>query len=251
MTTGATLVKFAKLALRVPHYPDAPPRDDMQKLFYLDNHSTIATLMKRFDDPGATFVGTRTHLGSSLSEPEDARVPDLMVAFKCDVARVWEDNGYCVANQPHAPQFALEIAPPAGGIVDFAKKRADYERYGVAEYWRFDPAAACQDDSLAGERLVGGRYKPIAINWRNAEHGSGYSAALGLYVCWEREQLRFYDPALGRYLRTFSESEARADAEAHARQREAARADAEAHARRQAEARLAELERARQENGGA
>ncbi len=265
MTIDATLVKFAKLALRDPHYPDAPPRDDMQKLLYLDNHSIIAALIKRFGDPDTTFVGTRAHLGSSLSEPEDARIPDLMVAFNCDVARVWEDNGYCVANQPHAPQFVLEIAPPAGGILDFAEKRADYERYGVAEYWRLDPATgACQDDSLVGERLVGGRYEPIAINWLGAEHGRGYSEALGLYVCWERDELRFSAPRAGRYLRTLSEEAAerraeaaRADMEAEARRQAETRADAEAETRRraearadaEAEARLAELARERRDGG--
>ncbi len=251
MTTDATLVKFAKLALRDPHYPDAPPRDDMQQLRYLHKRSVIAALIKRFGDPDATFVGTRAHLGSSLNEPGDARIPDLMVAFNCDVARVWEDNGYCVANQPHAPQFALEIALPGGGIVDFAEKRADYERYGVAEYWRFDPAAgACQDDSLAGERLVGGVYEPIAIAWTDAEHGRGYSEALGLYVCWERDELRFSDPRSGgRYLRSLAEAAAE-------RRAESARADMEADARRRAEARaavaearLAELERERRDGG--
>ena len=259
MTTDATLVKFAKLQSRDPHYPDAPPRDDMQKVLYLDNHSTIAALIKRFGDIDATFVGTRAHLGSSLNDPGDARVPDLIVAFNCDVARVWEDNGYCVANQPHAPQFVLEIASPGGGIVDFAEKRADYERYGVAEYWRFDPAAgACQDDSLAGERLVGGRYAPIAINRLEAERGRGHSEALGMFVCRERDVLRFSDPrAGGRYLRSLSEEAARADMEADARRRAEARADAEAEARRQAEARaaaaearLAELERERRYGGG-
>ena len=125
--------------------------------------------------------------------------------------------------------------------------------------------------ALAGDKLVGGAYEPIAIEWRDAEHGWGYSAALGLFVCWEREELRFYDPVAGRYVRTLAEeaaerraeasgrrraeaqaeaAEARVDAEANARRQaearadaEAARADAEAHARRLAEARLAELER--------
>ncbi len=162
MTTGATLVKFAKLALRDPHYPDAPPRDDMQQLRYLHKRSVIAALIKRFGDPDATFMGTRAHLGSSLSEPDDARIPDLMAAFNCDVARVWEDNGYCVASQPHAPQFVLEIALRGGGVVDCAEKRADYECYGVAEYWRFDPAAG-DYLALACDRLTGGRYEPVSI----------------------------------------------------------------------------------------
>ena len=248
MNTGATPVE---LAARDAFYPDAPPRDDVQNSIYLHERAVIATLINRFGDPGATLAVSRALLGPSLIKPEDTRIPDLMVAFNCDRAQAIKDNGYCLANQPHPPQFVLEIAPPAGGILDFAEKRADYARYGVAEYWRFDPAAgACQDDSLAGERLVGGRYAPIAINWLDAEHGRGYSEALGLFVCWERDELRFSDPRAGRYLRTLSE-------EAAERRAEAARADMEAEARRRAEARaeaaearLAELERERRDGGG-
>ena len=237
----------------------------MQNLRYLHLRSIVEALSDHFGNPDATLIGNEVRLGPSLSAPEDTRVPDLMVAFNCGVAQCWEDNGYSLESQPHPPEFALEVASKTTGIVDYTEKRADYARYGVAEYWRFDPTGgAYHDRSLAGDRLVGGRYERIAIDWRDAEHGWGYSDALGLYVCWEREELRFYDPAQGRYLRTLTESEARGDAEAEARREaearaadeaaranaEAARADAEAHARRQAEARLAELTR-RHENGGA
>ncbi len=245
----------------------------MQKSIYLDDRSTIAALVLRFGRRDSTFVWTRAHLGSSLIKPRDARVPDLMVAFNCDVARVWEDNGYCVASQPHAPQFVLEIAPRGGGIVDCAEKRADYERYGVAEYWRFDPAAG-DYLALAGDRLIKGRYQPISIDWFDAQRGRAYSRALGLYVCWEREQLLFFHPDEGRHLRSYSEEAAELRALVAARRRDEAQAEAlrraETDARRlaealadaearaaeakarasAAEARLAELTR-RHENGGA
>ena len=275
MTTQAILVEPAR---RADPYPDPPHRDDMQNLIYLDWRATVAALRVRFGNHDTTLVG-EVRLGPSLSVPKDTRVPDLMVAFNCDVAQAKDDNGYSLENQPHPPQFVLEVASNSTGVVDYTEKRVDYARYGVSEYWRFDPTRGeYHDDSLAGDRLVGGVYEPIAIDWRDAEHGSGYSEALGLYVCWEREELRFYDPVLRRYLRTLTESEARGDAEAagrrlaearaeaeaDARQREAharrladvradaeaARADAESRARRQAEARLAELTR-RHENGGA
>ena len=101
-------------------------------------------------------------------------------------------------------------------------------------------------------------YEPIEIAWRDAEHWSGYSAALGLYVCWEREKLRFYAPRrggiCGRCLRRRNGglrrpgTEAQAEAEAEGRRAEA-QADDEAElrrqadeARRQADARAAELD---------
>ena len=62
-----------------------------------------------------------------------------MVAFNCYVAHARQDNGYSLASHPHPPQFILEVASRATGIVDYTEKRADCARYGVAEYWRFAP----------------------------------------------------------------------------------------------------------------
>ena len=265
MTTEAVLVEMAG---RGDPYPDAPPRDDMQNLIYIHWRSTVEALREHFGNPDTTLVGNEARLGPSLSEQKDTRVPDLMVAFDCDVARAREDNGYCLASQPHPPEFALEVASRTTGIVDYTEKRADYARFGVGEYWRFDPTGGdYHDAALAGDRLVEGRYVRIAVEWDDDGRGRGYSEALGLYVCWEDEELRFYDPVEGRYLQTLAEeraerraeadgrrmaeagrriAEARADAEAEGRRRAEAEAQAEAQARREADAR-AEAEAARAE----
>ena len=272
MTTQS--INLVETAAPDAPYPDAPPRDDMQNLFYLHERSAIEALKEHFGNPDSTLVWTEARLGPSLSQPDDTRVPDLMIAFNCDVALARRDNGYSLANQPHPPEFVLEVASRTTGIVDYTEKRADYARYGVSEYWRFDPTGgAYHDEALAADILVEGRYRRIPIEWADAAHGRAYSAALGLYVCWDAGELQFYDPLTGTYLRTLAEERAERQAEAEARRRadegrrraearaadEAARADAEAEAhqreaeaRRQAEARaeaaearLAELERQR------
>ena len=260
MTTQAiTLVETAE---RDAPYPDAPPRDDMQNLIYIHWRSTVEALREHFGNPDSALVGNEARLGPSLSQPDDTRIPDLMVAFNCDVARARQDNGYSLANQPHPPEFVLEVASRTTGIVDYTEKRADYARYGVAEYWRFDPTGgAYHDEALAADTLVDGRYRRIPIEWTDATRGRAYSPALGLYVCWDAGELRFYDPLEGRHLRTLAEERAERRAEAEGRRREAARADAEAEARQAeaearrraearaeaAEARLAELERERRD----
>ena len=277
MTTEA--ISLIETAERDAPYPDAPPRDDMQNLFYLHERSAIEALKDHFGNPDSTLVWTEARLGPSLSQPDDTRVPDLMVAFNCDVARARRDNGYSLANQPHPPQFVLEVASRTTGIVDYTEKRTDYERYGVGEYWRFDPTGGdYHDDALAADILVDGSYERIPIEWSDATHGRAYSPALGLYVCWDDGELRFYDPLEGRHLQTLAEERAERRAEAEARRREAdgrrradegrrraearaaneaARADAEADARRRAEARaeaaearLAEIERERRDGDG-
>ena len=63
---------------------------------------------------------------------------------------------------------------------------------------------------------------------------------LGLFVCWEDGELRWFDPATETYLRTFTEKRERADTEAiraaRAERHAAEERDREATARRQAEA---------------
>ena len=128
-------------------------------------------------------------------------------------------------------------------MADYTDKRDDYERYGVLEYWRFDPSGGdYHDKPLAGDRLVGGRYESIAVQTLGDGLMRGYSEVLDLYLCWEHGELRFFDAKTGSYLRTHSEeldgrlAEAqRADEERVGRLAEAQRANA-------AEARAAQLE---------
>ena len=57
----------------------------------------------------------------------------------------------------------LEVASRSTGAEDTGPKRADYEALGVAEYWRFDETGEHHKTKLAGDRLMYGRYEPIAI----------------------------------------------------------------------------------------
>ena len=130
------------------------------------------------------------------------------------------------------------MTSPTTGRADYTDKRLDYERYGVAEYWRFDPSGGdYHDAALAADRLVDGKYEPIAIEMLDDRRLRGHSEALRLYVCWEDGELRFYDPVTESYLRTHAEDANRAEeeragrlaAEAHSEEERASRVAAEAH----------------------
>ena len=101
------------------------------------------------------------------------------------------------------------MASPTTGKVDYTDKRVDYERYEVAEYWRFDPSGGDYHyAALAGDRLVDRVYEPIAVEMLEDGAHRGYSDALGLYVCWDDGRLRFFDPQNESYLRTHDEERA-------------------------------------------
>ena len=141
--------------------------------------------------------------------------------------------------------------------MDYTDKRLDYERYGIAEYWRFDPSGGeYHDAALAGDRLAEGGYEPIAIETLGEGNLRGYSDALSLYMCWEGGELKLYDPRAEDYLpsheeeragrleaelRAERESAGRREAELRAEQ-ERARAERERAERQETESRVAELE---------
>ena len=231
-------------------FPDYPPRDDMQNWLYLYDTSVITSLAIHFADEPNVTVASEVPVGPSLPVRDDARIPDLLFVRDGDRELLEDQRGYAIDRQGRAPDFVLEVASPTTGRVDYTDKRQDYERFGVGEYWRFDPSGGeYHDAALAGDRLVDGEYEPVAIEVLGENCLWGYSEALGLYVCWEEGMLRFFDPVTESYLDTHQEehagriaAEARAGAaEARVDGERANRMAAEARAGT-AEARVAELE---------
>ena len=252
MTSKTTTLTQVKEKLE--RFPDFPPRDDMQNWFYL--HASAVGSALAIHLPNAIVV-SEVPVTPSQPRGEDVRIPDLLVLFDSDLALLREQNGYVIDSQGKAPDFVLEVASPTTGKVDYTDKRRDYERFGVVEYWRFDPSdGEYHDAALAGDRLVDGVYESIEIEELGEGRHRGYSAALGLYVCWEDGMLRFFDPVTGSYLLAHDEERAgrmaaedragaaedRAGAaEARAEEEQAGRMAAEARAG-SAEARMAEME---------
>ena len=240
-------------------FPDYPPRDDMQNWLYLYETSVLTSLAIYFADEPNVTVASEVPVGPSLPVRDDARIPDLLVVRDGDRELMEEQRGYAIDSQGKAPDFVLEVASPTTGRVDYTDKRADYERFGISEYWRFDPSGGeYHDAALAGDRLVDGVYEPIVIDGIGEGRLRGYSDALGLYVCWEDGRLRFFDPRTESYLRSHDEDATRAEeervsrmaAQARAGTAEARAGTAEARAEEEQAARMAAQARAEEERAG-
>ena len=230
MTSKTTALTQVREELE--RFPDYPPRDDMQNWLYLYDTSVITSLALHYADQPNVTVASEVPVGPSLPVRNNARIPDLMVVRDGDRALMEEQRGYAIDRQSKAPDFVLEVASPTTGRVDYTDKRRDYERFGVGEYWRFDPSGGeYHDAALAGDLLVDGVYEPIVIETLGEGRLRGYSDALGLYVCWEDGMLRFFDPLTESYLDTHEEERAaRMAAQARVREEEAARLAAQARA---------------------
>ena len=215
----------------------------MQNPIYLHDPAHQSTLRRHFGAPETTIVLSEVPVGRDIRQRRGLRVPDLLIAFGVDRSRIISDRGYSIEELGKPPDFVLEVASENTGQRDIREKRDDYAAFGIPEYWRFDPSGSLYHGvPLAGDRLVSGVYQPIAIVHLEQEHHHGYSEVLGLEICWEEGQLRWYDPAEGRYLRTFDEeaeermaAEGERDAAQHER-------EAERQARLAAEERVRELE---------
>ena len=179
MTSKATTLTQEKGKLE--RFPDFPPREDMQNTSHLHRRSILTALAIHIGNPETTLVHGEVPVAPTLDPWEDYRIPDLIVTYNCDVTLVDEQRGYAIDRQGKAPDFVLEVASRSTGRADYTDKRADYERYGISEYWRFDPSGGeYHDAALAGDRLVDGRYEPIAIETLQEGMLRGYSDALGL-----------------------------------------------------------------------
>ena len=210
----------------------------------------LGLLASRFTDFGQrpdTFLSSNTII---CYDPDDLNVrvsPDVYLAFGVDAHAIRQRKLYLPWEAGKPPDWVLEVASVSTGREDIGRKRAIYARIGVPEYWRFDPQdGAYHGERLAGDRLVAGWYEPIALTTAPDGILKGYSAVLGLSLCWDAGWPRLYDPAANTYLDTWRQDRAaREMAEAQVAVEQAARL-AERAARQAAEHRTA-VERAARE----
>ena len=256
MTTPDTAAKQPKTGERF-RLPDPPERELDEKMSTVDHlHQPGNThhLAQHLGNPESTLVTAERYLTMMperrLPSGRARRVPDLLIAFGVDPEAYRLSNGYIVQEQGKPPDFVLEVASRSTGTEDTGPKRADYEALGVAEYWRFDETGEHHKTKLAGDRLVNGRYEPIAIEETADGTLQGYSAALNIHLRWEQGRLAWHDPATGRHIATFEGERARADAEREGRiaEREARIEETEARAAAEAERNAEREARARAES---
>lgn len=194
--------------------PDPPKKQDMNQNIHFERAGISNTLYRHFSHRPDVLVAGEGYLCFDRSQPQTLwRYPDLVVAFGVDPDAISENNGYEINDVSKPPDFVMEAASRHTGRADYTTKRDDYAAFGIQEYWRYDYTGGQYHDApLAGDRLVNGRYEPIqmADDRPGKMYGmlSGYSEALGLYLCWDVGNLRFYDPETDAFLMSPAELEA-------------------------------------------
>jgi len=154
--------------------------------------------------------------------------PDVMVVFGRPKGRrpsykQWEEDGI-------PPQVVFEVRSPSNSRDEMAEKLAFYDRYGVEEYYVYDPA----DNSLRIWRRQGGQLESVSYL------GGWTSPRLGVRFVTSGPVLELFDPA-GRPFRSFVEIGRLAEREQLRAEQEAARAAAAAAEVQRARARAERL----------
>ena len=163
------------------------------------------------DDPNV-FVAGDLFWYPVEGDPTTRVAPDTLVVFgrpRGDRRSYlqWEEGGI-------APQVVFEVLSPSNRQGEMARKFVFYERFGVEEYYIYDP----DRNTLEGYRRVGDRLQDI-------EAIAGWvSPRLGIRFDWTDEGLRLIRPD-GRALETYEEVERRAEAERQRAEAERQRAD--------------------------
>lgn len=166
-------------------------------------------------------------------DPATRTAPDALVVFGRPKGhrgsyKQWEEEGI-------APHVVFEVLSPGNRAGEMLRKQQFYERFGVEEYYIYDP----DNGTLVGFLRQGDRFQsiPEMRGWR--------SPRLGVVFDLAGSDLRMTGPD-GRPFATFMEvMRLRAEAE-HRAEADRARAEAE-HQRAEAEHQRAEAEHAKAE----
>jgi len=187
------------------------------------------------DDPNV-FVAGDLFWYPAEGEPGIRTAPDILVVFgrpKGDRGSYmqWEEENV-------APQVVWEIWSPGNRPIDLVHKRDFFEKYGVEEFYIYDPDR---------EDLSGFRRNNQGILEEIREMNGWISPRLGIRFMMEKGEFRLYRPD-GRPFHTFleimqqrEEAVKRAEQESTRAEQEATRAEQEAK-RAEQEAKRAEQE---------
>ena len=202
MTTKHT-AKTESARRRPVFIPDPPKRklEEMTSFDHIALNGNVHHLIQHFGNRKPPSSGARDTCSPSREcRTRSGANPDLLIAFNTDPELYIANNAYIISEQGKPPDFVMEVASKGTWRRDRWAKREDYLAMGIPEYWRFDETGEYYGEKLAGDVLVEGEYRPVAIETLEDGVLQGYSPALDLHIRWEREQLGWYDPATGRHI---------------------------------------------------
>jgi Uma2 family endonuclease len=179
------------------------PTSDGQPMGETDLHRSV--ILDTIETLKAHFAGQLVYITGNLLLFYEEGNRRRHVAPDCMVVRGLEQRdrkNFLLWKEGRAPSVVIEITSASTRDEDLEDKMRIYrEEIGVAEYFLFDPWQEYLSPRLQGYRLTSGQYVAIA-----PVAGRLASAELGLELEAAGSQLRFHNPATGKWLPTPKEA---------------------------------------------
>ena len=130
--------------------------------------------------------------------PHKSFSPDVMICFGVTpedrrTYKLWEEKQF--------PQVVFEISSRSTWGEDLNKKWFLYQKFGVKEYYIFDPEYDYLPEPLIAYRLKKGELRQVEV-----KNGRIFSEQLGLEIVDSGEGLRLYDPQTNEFIKTLQEA---------------------------------------------
>jgi Uma2 family endonuclease len=179
------------------------PTSDGQPMGETDLHRSV--MLDTIETLKAYFAGQLVYVTGNLLLFHEEGNRRRHVSPDCMVVKGLEQRdrkNFLLWKEGRAPGVVIEITSASTRDEDVEDKMRIYrEDIGVAEYFLFDPWQEYLTPQLQGHRLTGGQYVPI-----EPVAGRLPSIELGLELEAAGAQLRFHNPATGKWLPTPSEA---------------------------------------------
>ncbi len=192
-----------------PLYPpnEEPRPDGMRQEIVITQQ--LHVFRELFRDRSDVVMSTNNFIYYEQGNPRARVAPDWYVSFGVNPEAIISRESYLLWEVGKVPEFVLEIASRSTWRNDLGRKRDLYAALGITEYWRFDPTGnRYYPEPLAGERLIGGVYRPIETNTGADGVISGYSSELDVLICWDNGEFRLRNPRTGEDILRYEEERA-------------------------------------------
>jgi Uma2 family endonuclease len=180
------------------YYPESDGKPMAETDVHRDQMNYLIESLKLFfSNRKIVYISGNIMFYYEEGNPHKSFSPDVMICFGISqedrrTYKLWEEKQF--------PQVVFEISSRATWGEDLNKKWFLYQKFGVKEYYIFDPEYDYLPEPLIAYRLKKGELKQVKV-----KNGRIFSEELELEIVDTRKGLRLFDPRTKEFLKTLEE----------------------------------------------
>lgn len=182
------------------YYPESDGKPMAETDVHRDQMNYLIESLKLFfSNRKIAYVSGNIMFYYEEGNPHKSFSPDVMICFGVSqedrrTYKLWEEKQF--------PQVVFEISSRGTWGEDLNKKWFLFQKFGVKEYYIFDPEYDYLPEPLIAYRLKKGELKQVKV-----KNGRIFSEELNLEIVDTSKGLRLYDPEKKEFLKTLEEAD--------------------------------------------